>query len=146
MNQFIVSKRFFTIAFLCVVLNVIHGFEVSVTGFYKTNPDFYPYTRLFSSIPEAVYYVQHGVGYVFLILMLFFVKGGKWALVPLWLFALLLVSETHHFFRMLFAGSYQSGAITSAMFIVASIFYIKELVCVMKTRKYCDGNSRLCVW
>lgn len=106
-----------------------------MTGFYITNPDFYPYTHLFSSIPEAVYYVQHGVGYVFLLLMLFFIKGGKWSLVPLWLFAVLLVSETHHLFRMLIAGSYQSGAVTSAIFIVASIFYIKEVLLLMRSTK-----------
>lgn len=132
MSQFIVSKRFLIITCACVVLNIIHGFEVSMTGFYVTHPNFYPYTHFFSSIPEAVYYVQHGVGYVFLILMLFFIKGGKWSLIPLWLFALLLLSETHHFFRMLISGSYQGGAITSAIFIIASIFYIKELVSLIE--------------
>ncbi len=135
MNQLTTSKRFFVITLLCVALNIIHGLEVSMTGFYISNPNFYPYTRLFSSIPEAVFYVQHGVGYVFLVLMLFFIRGEKWSLIPLWLFALLLVSETHHFFRMLIAESYQSGAITSGIFIIASIFYINELVSLMKSNK-----------
>ena len=135
MSHSVIPHRFFSITLLCVVLNIVHGCEVSMTGFYETHPDFYPYTHLFSSIPEAVWYVQHGVGYVFLVLMLFFIKGGRWSLVPLWMFAVLLVSETHHFFRMLLAGSYQSGAVTSAIFVVASILYIKELVLLMKSNK-----------
>jgi hypothetical protein len=128
MQQKLFSNTFTKIAGFAVLLNLLHGLEVSQTNFFISNPNFYPYTKFFGSIPEAVYYVQHGVLYAMLVLFFFFLLGKKWSLVPLVLFGVLLVSETHHFFRSLYSMSYQSGMITSGLFIPISYLYIKQLV------------------
>lgn len=124
----ILSKKFKVIIGLGVLLNILHGIEVSQTHFFISNPNFYPYTKSFSTIPEAVYYVQHGLLYSFLVIFFFFILGGKWRMVPFILFGILLISETHHFFRNIFSLSYQSGMITSGLFILMSYFYIKQLI------------------
>jgi hypothetical protein len=127
------SKHFQNMTLLCILLNLLHGLEVSQTKFFVTNPNFYFYTHYFKTIPEAVYYVQHGFLYGALIIFLAcFVLGKKFKLVPLIYFGLLLVSETHHFFRSIFSFSYQSGMITSGLFIIASIFYIQALILEIK--------------
>lgn len=123
-----ISKKFKIIIGLAVLLNILHGVEVSLTHFYITNPNFYPYTKLFTTIPEAVYYVQHGMLYLSLILFFFFILGGKWRLIPFAFFGYLLVAETHHFFRSIISLSYQSGMITSGLFIIMSYFFIKQLI------------------
>jgi len=122
------SKKFKIIIGLVVLLNILHGVEVSQTHFIIKNPNFYPYTKLFNTIPEAVYYVQHGVLYLSLVIFLFFIFGGKWKLIPFTIFGVLLVSETHHFFRSILLFSYQSGMITSGLFIIMSYFFIKQLL------------------
>jgi hypothetical protein len=121
------SKRFKIISLLSILLNILHGVEVSQTHFYVSNPNFYPYTKLFNSIPEAVYYVQHGFLYVALIVSFFFILGGKWRFIPLCLYGMLLLSETHHFISSILSMSYQSGMITSGLFIIMSYIYLKEL-------------------
>ncbi len=128
-----ISKRFKIIIGLGILLNILHGIEVSQTHFFISNPNFYPYTKLFTTIPEAVYYVQHGLMYSFLVIFFFFILGGKWRIIPLVLFGILLVSETHHFFRSIISMSYQSGMITSGLFIVISYFYIKQFILEYKS-------------
>jgi len=129
------SKRFKIISLLSILINILHGVEVSQTHFYVSNPNFYPYTKLFNSIPEAVYYVQHGALYIALIAFFFFILGGKWRFIPLALFGVLLISETHHFIGSLLSMSYQSGMITSGLFIIMSYFYIKQLIKEYKSIK-----------
>ena len=70
-----------------LILNILHGAEVSHTKFYESNPDFYPYTKYFETIPEAVYYVQHGWLYFLLFCVLCFVMGGRWVYIPLYMSA-----------------------------------------------------------
>ncbi len=60
---------------LTLLLHIIHGVEVSQTDFVWTHPDFYPYTKLFTTIPEAVYYVQHGGIYICLLMIWCMVMG-----------------------------------------------------------------------
>ena len=122
------TKKFKIIIGLSVLLNLFHGLEVSQTHFFITSPDFYPYTKLFNTIPEAVYYIQHALLYSALVIFFFFIIGGKWRLIPLILFGMLLVFETHHFFRSLISLSYQSGMVTSALFIIMSYFFLKQLI------------------
>lgn len=136
MKERLFSNRFIILTGLGVLLNLLHGVEVSTTKFFISNPDFYPYTKLFNSIPEAVYYVQHGVLYGALVLFFFFVLGKKWMLIPFSLFALLLVSETHHLFRGILSMSYQSGMITSALFIPLAYLYIRQLVVEYRNSTY----------
>jgi len=121
------SKGFKIISLLSILLNILHGVEVSQTHFYVSNPDFYPYTKLFNSIPEAVYYVQHGALYIGLIALFLFLLGGKWRFIPLSLYGILLLSETHHFISSILSMSYQSGMITSGLFVIMSYIYLKEL-------------------
>lgn len=130
MNSF--SSKFKQSIFIGLVLNVIHGFEVSQTQFYVSNPDFYPYTKYFETIPEAVYYVQHAWLYLLLFFILCFVLGKKWIFMPLLFFGCLLVLETHHFFKGIVSLSYFSGMITSGLFIPIAYVYWKEFLLIVK--------------
>ncbi len=126
------TKKFKNYVLIGLILNVLHGIEIAQTKFYVSNPDFYPYTKYFETIPEAVYYVQHGWLYFLIFLILCFVLEKKWILVPLLFLGYILTVEIHHFIKGVMSWAYFSGMITSGLFIPLAYLYWKELILIIK--------------
>jgi len=120
------SHTFQKLVLWSLLLNIMHWVEVSQTKFFISNPDFYPYTKYFESIPEAVYYVQHWGLYLVILVIVLFVLGKRWVLVPLFWLWVLNTLEVHHFFRAIDSWWYESWMVTSFLFLILSIFYRKE--------------------
>ncbi len=123
-----VSKRFQLILILSIVLNYLHGVECISTKFYEVNPNFYGMTNYFHSIHESVYFVFHVSFWIFILLALFLIKGGKWVFIPLALYGTVFFTEAHHFIKGFMLKHYYPGMITSILFPILGFFYWKELL------------------
>lgn len=77
MDEWIHDRQLTNLVVLALVLNVVHGIEVSSTWFYRQFPNFYPYTKYFSSIPEAVRYMQHAALYLAIAIVCLCMMGKK---------------------------------------------------------------------
>ncbi len=127
-----VPESFLFIFILSILLNYLHGVECIKTKFYVREPNFYFFTRYFKDIPQSVYFVFHGSFWLFIFLILFFLKGGNWIIIPLGLYGTIFFTEFHHFLKGVRYRKYYPGMITSFFFPILGIFYWIELLKLWK--------------
>ena len=121
------SKQFKYALLWSVLLTYAHSAEVIITRFYETAPNFFPFTHLFTSIPQAVYFVQHGIAWIFILFILLIVFDSRFILIGLYAFGISLIIETHHFFKMIMHWQYYPGAITSFLFIFTAYYFFRHI-------------------
>ncbi len=123
-----ITKRIKNLIFISLLLNIFHGIEVIVSGFYFKEPHFYLITKLFNTISEAFYFGSHLVFWFAVICLYLIFYSDKTRNLVLGLYGTIFVTEAHHFVKAILTASYYPGAITSIFFPILGYLYWKEFL------------------
>ena len=116
-----------TTLFLSILLHWVHFTEVVLTKFYLEQSFLYSIASIFKDQYDATYFASHIVLYILLTLIVLLVLLPKYQKYFLILYTWIFISEAHHIIMSLSSASYTPGAISSLLYILLGIFYIKYL-------------------
>ena len=123
-----VSKKLKIIFFISVILFYIHGVEEVMNNFYDIDSFILGIASFFDSIPQAVYWISHAAWWLFLVIVLLFLIGGRWMLHFMTVYGLILIFESHHLIKAFTASAYYPGMVTALFFPVVAFFFWRELI------------------
>ncbi len=123
-----ISKKLKVVLFISVILNWLHFAEIVATKYFLDSSAFtYKLADFLGTKYESTYYSFHVTLYLFLTLFILLLIQPKWLKFILAMYSWILISETHHVFSTISHGHYQSGSITSFLYLILAFVYIRTL-------------------
>lgn len=123
-----ISNRLRNLFFLSIPIFAAHEAEEFIGEFWKVDPVTNFASSFFESIPQAIFIAWNFEFLLFLGVIAFLIKGGRWPLRMFTILGLLFLMELNHLVRFLFTFQYYPGMITAFMLIIVGLFFWKELI------------------
>lgn len=123
-----ISNRLKNLFFLSLPFFLAHEVEEFMTGFWKVDPLTNFAASFFTDIPQAIFIAWNFEFLLFLGIIAFLVKGGKWTLRVFTILGLLFAMEINHLVRFFVNFEYYPGMITAFALLVIGFFFWKELI------------------
>lgn len=123
-----VSQKLKTIFLFSIPIFLTHELEEYFLEFYNQDWLTLLFSSYFQNIPEAVFSVFNFSFILILLLIFFFIQGGRWPLRLMIIPGFIFIFEINHPIRAIATGGYTPGLITSILLLMAGFLYWRELI------------------